>query len=65
MVPECSRLLEMLMEVKMFGDEGGHEDSHDGQLVIMVIMTVNLRNPNLFNSSETLNIKNEGSLKQR
>ena len=30
MVPECSRLLVMLMEVKMFGDEGRHEDGHDG-----------------------------------
>ena len=64
MALECSRLLVMLMEVKMFGDEGGHEDGHDGQLVIMVIMTVNLRNPNIFNSSEMLNVKDEGSLKQ-
>ena len=34
-------------------------------ILIMVIMTVNLRNPNIFNSSEMLNVKNEGSLKQR
>ena len=31
-------------------------------MVIMVIMTVNLRNLNI--SSETLNVKNEDSLKQ-
>ena len=31
-------------------------------MVIMVIMAVNLRNPNIFNSSELLNVKNEGSL---
>ena len=30
MALECSRLLVMLMEVKMFGDEVGHEDGHDG-----------------------------------
>ena len=34
-------------------------------MVIMVIMKVNLRNPNIFNSSESLNVKNEGSFKQR
>ena len=33
-------------------------------MVIIFIMKVNLRNPNIFNSSEMLNIKNEGSLKQ-
>ena len=48
------------------GDEGGHEGGHDGHYGhYMVIMTVNLRNPNIFNSSETLNVKNEGSFKQR
>ena len=30
MALESSRLLVMLMEVKMFGDEGGHKDGHDG-----------------------------------
>ena len=54
----------MFME-EMFGDEGGHEDGQLAMVVIMVIIKVNLRNPNIFNSSETLNVKNEGSLKQR
>ena len=64
MALECSRLLVMFME-EMFGDEGGHEDGQLAMVVIMVIIKVNLRNPNIFNSSETLNVKNEGSLKQR
>ena len=37
----------------------------DMKEAMRMVMAVNLRNPNIFNSSETLNVKNEGSFKQR